>query len=168
MRSVHEFRPEQMSRRGEGILWALALVSLAAPITLWAQGRPVSAWSLAFVGLMLLSAGSISLGNWVDRNTVITLEPDGLAFRNGLRTVRLAWEQVQSMQVNPSRWGDQAMVVGPEGQFSFRMMSEISRKGEVRNRMGFAQGGFIIEQIVKQGGLVKIDQPEGGRYYARP
>jgi hypothetical protein len=158
MMSTHEFRPEKMSRRGEVILWTLALVSLAVLLILKGTDNDLSAWNLAFVGFMLLSAGSISFGNWMDR----------LAFRNGLRTVKLDWDQVQTIQVIPTQWGDQAIVSGAGTRFSFRTLSEITRKGEVRNRMGFAQGAFIIEQIVKHGGLVKIDQPEKGRYYARP
>jgi hypothetical protein len=168
MMSTHEFRPEKMSRRGEAILWALTLVSLAVLLILKGTGSDLSAWNLAFVGFMLLSAGSISFGNWMDRQTVLALGPDGLAFRNGLRAVQFDWDQVKAIQVIPTQWGDQAIVSGAETRFSFRTLSEISRKGEVRNRMGFTQGAFIIEQIVKRGGLVKIDQPEEGRYYARP
>jgi hypothetical protein len=168
MISTHEFHPEKISRRGEVILWALTLVSLAVLLILIGTGNDLSAWNLAFVGFMLLSAGSISFGNWMDRQTVLGLGPEGLAFRNGLRTVQLDWDQVQAIQVIPTQWGDQVIVSGAETRFSFRTLSEISRKGEVRNRMGFAQGAFIIEQIVKHGGLVKIDQPEEGRYYARP
>ena len=168
MMSTHEFRPEKMSRRGEVILWTLALVSLAVLLILKGTDNDLSAWNLAFVGFMLLSAGSISFGNWMDRRTMLALGPDSLAFRNGLRTVKLDWDQVQTIQVIPTQWGDQAIVSGAGTRFSFRTLSEITRKGEVRNRMGFAQGAFIIEQIVKHGGLVKIDQPEKGRYYARP
>lgn len=168
MMSTHEFRPERMSRRGEAILWTLTLVTLAVLVILRAIGSHISAWNLAFAGFMLLSAGSISFGNWMDRQTVLALGPDGLAFRNGLRAVQLDWNQVQAIQVIPTQWGDQAIVSGPETRFSFRTLSEFSRKGEVRNRMGFAQGAFIIAQIVKHGSLVKIDQAEEGRYYARP
>jgi hypothetical protein len=168
MKSVHEFQPETMSRRGEGILWALALVSLAVLVVLKVSGSRISPWNLAFPGLMLLSAGGISLGNWMDRHTVLVLGPDGLSFRNGLRSVHLNWDQVQAMQVIPTRWGDQVHVNGPGTHFSFRTMAEISHSGEVRNRMGFAQGAFIIEQIIRHSGLEKIEQPERGRYYARP
>lgn len=168
MMSTHEFHPEKMSRRSEIILWALTLVTLAVLVILKVIGSELSGWNLAFAGFMLLTAGSISFGNWMDRKTVLILGPEGLSFRNGLRAIQLDWDQVQAIQVIPTQWGDQAIVSGAETRFSFRTLSEISRKGEVRSRMGFAQGVFIIEQIVKHGGLTKIDQPEAGRYYARP
>ena len=73
MKAVQTFRPEKISRRSELVLWALALVSLAVLVVLIRSGSGISAWELAFVGVMLLSAGGITLVNWVDRQTVLTL-----------------------------------------------------------------------------------------------
>lgn len=168
MDSRHEFHPEQLSRRGEAILWILSLVSLAALVIAVVQTGEVSTWNLVFVVLMLLSAGGVSLGNWMDRQMVLALEPGGLTFLNGLRSVSLKWDDVQSLQVIPSPWGDQVHVIGQESHFSFRTLGEISHKGKVRNRMGFAQGTFITEQIINHSGLEIIDKRDKGCYYARP
>ena len=168
MKSRLEFRPEKISRRGEGITWALALISLATLVLLRTQSAVFSSWTFIFVGVMLISAASITLGNWVDRRTVLTLKPEGLEYRNGLRHVALLWDEVQAAQIFPSRWGDQVHILGKEAHFHFRTISEFVHNNKIRNRMGFAQGRFILEKIRKNCGLEEIDQAENGRYYARP
>jgi hypothetical protein len=168
MDTTREFRPEEISRRGEVTMWALAIFSLAALVFLRSRVEGVSHWYTVFVTLMSLSAAGTSLGNWMDRKTMLILKPKGLVFRNGLRDVSLSWDEIQEVQVFPSRWGKQAHVVAANGHFSFRTKSELTHKGETRSKMGFAQGEYIIEQILKQGGLQETDHTEKCRYYARP
>jgi len=168
MDSIVEFHTERISRRGEAILWVLALTSLAAIIVLRSQKLDVSIWHLAFVLLMLVSAASTSLGNWMDRNTLLTLRPDGVDYRNGLRDVSLTWDEIQEVLIFPSRFGNLVHVIGSNAHFRFRTMSESTHKGNVRDRMGFAQGEFIIEQILKYSGMQEIDQTGKSRSYNRP
>jgi hypothetical protein len=168
MDSVREFHPEKISRRAEVTIWVLAVFSLAALTTLRFRVADVSPWYTVFVGLMYLSAASTTLGNWMDRKTVLILRSDGLDFTNGLRDVSFNWDDIQEVQVFPSRWGTQAHIVGTLAHFSFRTKSELTHKGEIRAKMGFAQGEYIIEQILKNGGLQENDQTGKGRYYAHP
>ena len=168
MNSTREFHPEKISRRSEAITWALALVALAALITLRSQAAPVSYWYFGFVLLVILAAASMTLGNWVDRNTVLTLKPDGIDFHNGLRNAVLKWDEIQEIQVTPSRWGDQVLVAGAEAHFHFRTLSQVTSKSDNRSKMGFTGGEFIIGQIQKNSGLKEVDQPQNSRYYTRP
>jgi hypothetical protein len=168
MDTAREFRPEVISRRGEVTMWALAILSLAALVLLRSRAADVSLWYTVFVALMLLSAAGTSLGNWMDRKTLLILRPEGLDFRNGLRDVSFSCDEIQEAQVFPSRWGKQVHVVAANGHFSFRTKSELTHKGEIRAKMGFAQGEYILEQILKQSGLHETDHTEKGRYYARP
>jgi len=149
-------------------MWVLAILSLAALILLRSRIAGVSPWYTVFVVLMVLSAASTTLGNWMDRKTVLILRPKGLDFRNGLRNVSLNWDEIQEVQVFPSRWGKQAHIVGNHAHFSFRTKSELTHQGEIRAKMGFTQGEYIIEQIIKNSGLQKTDQTGNGWYYARP
>ena len=168
MDSKREFHPENISRRAEATLWALAILSLAALVLLRSRIAGVSPWYMVFVVLLAFSAASTTLGNWMDRKTVLILRLKGLDFRNGLRNVTLNWDEIQEVQVFPSRWGKQAHVVGSHAHFSFRTLSELTHRGETRAKMGFAQGEYIIEQIVNNSGLKEIDQTRNGCYYARP
>jgi hypothetical protein len=168
MEAVREFHPEDLSRRAEALTWVLAVISLIALIVLGIQNAAVSLWQVAFVILMWFTAGGISLGNWMDRKTILTLRPDGIHFRNGLRDVSLRWDEIQEVQVFPSQWGDRVDVVGNGSHFNFRTMSEIITRDKTRNRMGFAQGEFIIQQILGHSGLREIGQAENNRYYTRP
>jgi hypothetical protein len=168
MDSVRDFHPEKISRRGEYYIWVLAIFSLAALTALRFRVAEVSPWYTIFVVLMFLSSASITLGNWIDRKTVLSLKSDGLEFHNGLRHVSLNWNEIKEVQIFPSRWGKQAHIVGTHSHFSFRTKSELIHKGEIRSKMGFARGEFIIEQIIEKGGLQESDQTGKGRYYARP
>jgi hypothetical protein len=168
METTREFHPEGLSRRAEALTWVLALISLAAFVVLGALTTAVSLWQIAFVILMLFMAGSASLGNWMDRNTALTLKPDGVHFHNGLRDVSLQWDEIRELQVFPSQWGDRVDVVGAGTHFRFRTMSEFVSRGKTRSRMGFTQGEFIIQKILNHSGLQEIDQVENSRYYARP
>ena len=97
-----EFRPELLSRRGEWTAWALML---AASVGMWFLNRSgyIPTWAWIFWFFLLFSGVSISLGNWLDRSTVIWLEADGIRFKNGLRRVRLGWSEVQKVAVLPAR-----------------------------------------------------------------
>ena len=124
MDSVREFHPEKISSRGEVFIWVLAVISLAALTYLRSRVAGVSLWYTVFVVLMFLSGASTTLGNWMDRKTVLILRPGGLDFRNGLRDISLNWDEIQEVQVFPSRWGKQAHIVGTHAHFNFRTKSE--------------------------------------------
>jgi hypothetical protein len=167
MISPREFHPEIVSRRGEFITWVLALISLATLVFLWVQAVGVSIWQIAFIGLMILAAASSSLSNWMDRKTVLSIKPEGILFCNGLRDVSLTWDKIQALQVFPSRFGKGVVVIGDQSHFNFRTMVEITQKSGNRSVMGFTQGEFIIQHIIKNSDLNETEQNEKGRYYAR-
>ncbi len=162
-----ELRPELSARRSEITAWVLALVLLAAMgIMKWRFGGvPVSAW--IFGGFMLFAAFSISLGNWVDRSTVMSLDLNGIAFENGLRQVALSWQEVKKVNVLPSRWGKTVQVIGDQAHFEFRTLGKVEYKGEVQGKVGFAEGEAVLEKILEETGLVLEKEEKGRYYYAR-
>jgi hypothetical protein len=84
---IKEFRPELIPRRGEAIAWLGTLIVAVAIAILVVTGNRVSFWLLILgVPLALVSIG-ISLGNWMDRHTVMQLSEQGVRYRNGLRRV---------------------------------------------------------------------------------
>jgi hypothetical protein len=168
MNSTRVFHPEKISRRGEAITWSLAAVSLATLIFLRSQGAGVSLWQMAFVLVMLLAAAGSTLSNWMDRETSLTLKPEGLHFKNGLRDVSMTWDEVQTVSVFPSRFGSRVNVAGVLGHFNFRTMVETTTRRGTHSVMGFAQGAFILQQILKNSDLEVSSQSDKGRYYARP
>jgi hypothetical protein len=168
MISPREFHPEMVSRRGEFITWVLALISLATLIFLWVQTAGVSIWQMAFAGLMILAAASSSLSNWMERKTVLTLKPEGIHFCNGLRDVSLNWDDIQELQVFPSRFGNRVNILGDHSHFNFRTLVEVTRRSGTKSAMGFSQGEFILQQIIVNSSLDEKEQNKKGRYYTRP
>ena len=167
MDGVQEFHPEKISRTGERNAWILTVLSWAVA---WGLVRFLDAPVLllsVFAGFLTLAAAAISLGNWIDRKTVLTLTPEGVAFRNGLRNVQMTWAQIQKVRVVPDRWGERVHVLGTGAHFNFRMLGEIEFQDKLHERIGFTSGDQILQTILKSSGLKLVRNDEGERYYAR-
>lgn len=179
MATPHEFRPELTSRRGELIAWGATLLVGAAWIVLVSSGQNAGFAAPFLAVVLLLAALSISLGNWMDRRTLLRIDEARITFRNGLRNVQLAWDQIRQVQVLPAQWGKKVRVVGEraEGQpahFEFLTLGEVKVLGEVKGRVGFREGEQILEQILERSGLHLVEEESAGRaagnkryYYAR-
>lgn len=163
---TREFRPELLPRRGEWTAWALTLV---ASVGMWFLNRNgyIPAWAWIFWIFLLFSGASISLGNWLDRSTVIRLDAGGIRFENGLRRVRLDWQEVQKVAVLPARWGKAVQVIGEKKHFGFKTLGEVRFQGEMRGRTGFSDGQAILDKILREAGLVLIEESNNAYYYAR-
>jgi hypothetical protein len=162
-----EFRPELLSRRGEGMAWLTTLLWFVAWTILSVIGRPVLSFVPVLSFLFLLIAASISLGNWVDRQTVLHIEDGGVAFKNGLRNVHLAWDQIKELQVFNSNWGKKVRVIGERAHFDFRTLGEVTMGGQLKGRLGFIQGEAILRQILRKTRLVEVEHTGNSYYYAR-
>lgn len=162
-----EFLPEMLSRRGELVSWGLALLTLIAWLILWINARPVFLGLKALAILLALTGLLISLGNWMDRQTRLRIDLEGVAFENGLRKVFLRWEEIQRVEVFPSAWGSKVRVLAEEAHFDFRMLGEVTMQGEVKGRMGFADGEQILRHICKQANLKQTQGPGNSSYYLR-
>ena len=167
MTETKTYTPELLSRWGEITAWALAVAAaLGLYFLSWRQSLPFWAWF--FVVFLAFSAGSISLGNWVDRRTFIRLEAGGVHFENGLRRAQLAWGEIQEVRSAPARWGTSVQVLGAKGHFAFSTLGEMEFRGEVRGRTGFVEGKVIFDEIIRAAGLTKTTQTGQFLTYSRP
>ena len=176
MQVPKEFRPELIPRKGERVAWLLLLLALVyLAVGIWSADGLT--WvAVLFVTLMFLSAGSITLGNWVDRKTVLCLNPEGVSFSNGLRNISLNWEDVREVRVLDSAWGRRVQVRGTDTStdpgrragFTFRTLGEVIMQGELKGQIGFAEGESILNKILEMSGLQKIETTEKASYYSRP
>lgn len=165
--SGKELHPELTSRRSETRAWLLSIVVIfAIAIMKWKIGEvPIAAW--VFGAFLFFSALSISLGNWMDRGTVMSLDDSGIAFENGLRQVALSWPEVEKVNVIPVRWGKSVQVVSSKSHFEFRTLGKVQYQGEVQGRLGFVEGEAVLEEILKKTALVLEKEEKGHYYYAR-
>ena len=165
-KEMQEITPELISRRGESNAWMLTgVVSAAMAIMYWKlESIPVAAW--IFWALLLFSGLSISLGNWVERKTIMQIGADGIMFQNGLRNVDMSWHEVKKVNVLPLRWGKSVQVIGESAHFEFRTLGEVEFQGESRGRLGFVQGEDVLAQILKSSSVVLQKEEKGAYYYA--
>lgn len=162
-----EFRPQLISRRGELIAWASALMVLAAWFILRQSEQGLLPVVPIVAILLLLAALSISLGTWMDRNTSIRLENGGITFNNGLRRAEITWDQIRRVEVIPSKWGKKVEVIGNQAHFRFRTLGEVEAYGKTIGSVGFENGEWILENILERSGLQAMHRQESGYYYAR-
>lgn len=166
MPDFREFRPELMPRKGEFNAWVIALglgVGLYLARSVWPD---VSANLWIVEGMMVFFAFAISLGNWMDRRTVLRLDADGVAFENGVRSVRLGWTEVRNVAVMETRSGRRVQVQGERAHFTFKTLTVMSMIGQSM-RSGFAAGQEILEMILQAGNLKLTKEAQGVYYYAR-
>ena len=167
-----EFTPELVSRRSELIAWLTAVVVNGIWILLIVFNQPMSFW-LPILGIpLLLIAIGMSLGNWMDRKTVIRLDSRGIIFSNGLRHADLNWDEIKEVRILPAQWGDKVQVFGERVYFAFHTLGEVKSNGRVLGRTGFKDGDRILDQILDESGLREFEQvdlgdQQEGYYYSR-
>jgi hypothetical protein len=164
---AQEYHPELLSRRGELLAWFSALMVISAWIILDVDRQPVMCLVPWMAVLLTLIASGISLSNWMDRHTSIVLEPGAIKFTNGLRRVRVAWDDIRQVQVFPSAWGKKVRVIAAQVYFEFRTFGEIKVQGDVKGRTGFFDGELILQRILEAAHLHEIERTASGDYYAR-
>lgn len=164
---AREYHPELISRRGEVTAWGLAAVGLVAWGFLVVGGYGVNVFLPILTVLLILAGMAISLGNWMDRHTVIRVDADGIEYHNGLRNTRLAWGEIRRLEIRAHKWGDKVRVLGDDAHFAFRTFGEVKVGGETKGAMGFAGGDQIVKTILDATGLKEIDRDENGYYYER-
>jgi hypothetical protein len=166
MSEISEFRPELMPRKGEWNAWVFVFllgIFFLIGSSIWPE-MPGAVW--LFEGLMILLAASISLGNWVDRRTMLRLSADGIAFENGLRSVRLSWPEVQHVAVVQTPSGKRIQVQGETSHFTFKTATVMSMFAQ-SVRSGFASGQEILDTVLQKSSMKLTKEAEGVYYYAR-
>lgn len=160
------YTPELAPRQGEYTAWGLALFSLVGLAILQFSG--FSSWIVNFfVGFLFFAALSITLGNWMDRRTLLSLGAGGLTYTNGLRKVHLDWHTIHEVRVLPGQVGVTVQVIGGKSHFEFKTLGEMKYEGQTRMRTGFADGERILDVILARTGLVEVAQ-SGFTRYVRP
>jgi hypothetical protein len=168
MEDSQVYIPKPISRRGEWTAWALALITGLTWAGLRFKGVNLPWPATFFIAFFWLAALSISFGNWMDCRTLLQLEAKGLTFQNGLRTVRLKWDEIRKVAVLPDRWGFKVRVVGKNTSFVFHFLSEVKLNGETKDSFGFSQGERILETILQSTGLKLAENRPDGQYYVQP
>ena len=161
-----EFHPDLLSRRGEWTAWTLTLAASVGMVFRQQTGY-IPFWAWIFWGFLLFSGVSISLGNWMDRRTVVRLDSEGVYFENGLRKIRLEWPQIKKVAMLPARIGNTVRVIGGQAHFEFKAGGVVQFQGEVRGRTGFSDGQDILSRIVREAGLQLVEQSKDAYYYER-
>jgi len=168
MNTKQVYYPELISRKGELIAWSSFLMASITWLILSLYGAPIHT-GLRFLTYFLLGSSlMISFGNWMDRKTNLEIDDEGISFQNGLRKVRIEWNDIQQIDVYSSRWGNKVRVSGTEHRFDFRTLGEVNLRGKEKGRMGFEKGEEILKIIIERTGLKRIGKAGSNEIYKHP
>ena len=103
----------------------------------------------------------------MDRKTTLRMDREWISFVNGLRHVRFNWDDIQKVNVIPLRWGKSVQVIGKDAHFEFRTLGEVQYQGEVRGRLGFAEGEAVLKYLLEKTNLFLSKEEKGRYYYSR-
>ncbi|TAK14220.1 MAG: hypothetical protein EPO32_02555 [Anaerolineae bacterium] len=163
-----ELRPIPGSRRPELMSWGLAvllfgMLAIARPE---AQVVIFGAWALGlFFGL---SALVMTLGNWLERNTLMILRLNGITLRQPVQSVMLNWQEVDRVEVQQGPNGERVFVRGGERHFSYRPATRVEIRGKIRDQYGFENSEKILKTILTMAKLPNTpSQLANGYSYAR-
>lgn len=160
------YKPQTLTRTGELNAWILFFVAAAGVFFLSLRAE-VPQWAWFMVALLAFSALSISLGNWMDRNTQIQISEEGISYKNGLRSVSFAWVEIDQVRVTPANWGRSVQVVARSAFFTYKTFGEMKFRDEVKSRTGFEEGDQILTEIIQQAGLANVEQKGPSTFYSR-
>jgi hypothetical protein len=163
----HTFTPELQPRRTELVAWGLAVASLFG-LFLLNLGGMIYFWAIIFVMFMFFAAMSISLGNWMDRQTRLVIDEYGVTYNNGLRHVNMEWHLITNVTTFPARWGEKVQVMGEKRHFDFNTLGEVTFQHQVQGHVGFQQGDKIKQEIIGKSGLTLVAKKGDSYYYSRP
>ena len=104
----------------------------------------------------------------MDRKTILQIDDDGISFENGLRKVKIEWDDIKQIDVYTSRWGKKVRVNGAEERFEFRTLGEVDLRGKEKGRMGFEKGEDILITIVERTGFERTKRAERFETYKQP
>ena len=148
-----------MPRRGEFTAWALALL-LGLSLFIVSSSSQLSLFLWVFEGILIFSALSISLGNWMDRRTVLRLSGDEIAYENGLRSVRLRWSEVQNVAVVEGKSGKRVQVQSADSHFTFKTLTVMNMFGQSA-QTGFEAGHEILNIVLHSADMKLTKESEG-------
>jgi len=147
--------------------WILAAAANVAWLILSLGGYYVFPVLPVLAVLLVLAAMGISLGNWMDRHSLIRIDSNGIRYENGLRRTHFEWNEIKRVEVYGHKWGDKVRVLGEKSRFDFRTLGEVKVRGESKGKMGFVGGDFILQTILSETSMKEIEHDEDGYYYAR-
>jgi hypothetical protein len=162
------YQPVLLPRRGELIAWLCAIMCAVAWLVLHLAKSPVFIGLKILAALLIFISIAISMSNWMDRRTVLKIDPQGIAFENGLRKAQLGWQDIRRVEVISSSLGNKVRVLGDAAHFDFRTLAEVKLGGELKGQMGFQDGEKILKEIIQQADLKETGNPEEGCVYYVP
>ncbi|MEJ2758736.1 MAG: hypothetical protein P8046_09680 [Anaerolineales bacterium] len=162
------FKPLLNSRRPEILSWLFFVVVVGVMIYFPSSGiGRVGGYLLA--AFFLLSAGAMSLANWQNRKTTLSLSKKGIRFENGIQKVWMPWETINRIEVYSGRVNDKIRVKSSDQYFAFDMYNEVVLNGQRRGEVGFEQGELILKTILQQANIdvTQKRHADGYDYYSR-
>jgi hypothetical protein len=154
------YKPVPPNPSGVRTAWLLFGITfvVGVPLFLMDFTLPLIFW-FAFT-ILFIVALAISLSHWLEKRTLIMIGEDDICYQSPLRTVRLAWGEIDELRVGAMQGGWRFMVSSTDTAFRFQSLVVI-RSGSGREvRSGFMKGEQIADYIHRKAGLERVDHQD--------
>ena len=158
------FKPPQNPRKPEILAWVLASISSMVKILFPTSGFFNLAGTI-FVLSFLISAVIISIGNWTNRSSELTISEDKIRFFNGLKETSFYWEDITRVEVYKGQFNDKISVVSTLGRLNFDIHRIAIEAGKTSPSHGFEDGELILKTILEKTNLNGRQRQETQGYY---
>jgi hypothetical protein len=155
------YKPVPPNPSGVRMAWLLFGITfvIGVPLLVLDFALPLIFW-FAFAILFIIAL-AISFSHWLESRTWIVIEEDAIRYRSPLRTVSLAWGEIDELRVGAIQGGWRFMVSSTNSAFRFQSLV-VFRSGSGREvRSGFKQGEQIADHIHQKAGLEGAGYQDG-------
>lgn len=156
------YNPNQNNRRSEFFIWMLTLLLMALSGYLINNGLENLIINIGVIG-MVITALFLSFGNWIDRNSSLTLSKSNLTYSSGFRNISLGWDEIHELYVYPGKYADRIFVMGQNRRITFSLQKDL--KNNATAKLGFPKGNEIMNKIHAETKITKSSKKSKKNYY---
>lgn len=162
------YKPVPPNPSGLRMGWLLFGISALAGVymAIFQVDIPTIYWIAS--GVLLVVALAISLSQWLEGRTVITVMHDGIQFQSPLRKLKLRWSEIDELWCGKIQGGWRFMVSGLQAAFRFQSLIVLRSGTGKQVRSGFEEGQKIAHHIFRAAGLSHQEQQDDIWIFRRP
>lgn len=153
VQSKHTHSPVPIPPRGEIVAWFFTFILTGlSGVLIWRVGT-LPFWAPLFTFLALLLALSIRFSRWLESNSSIQVNPEGIRYSSPVRKHDFRWSEISKLIAEPAGNGWRIYVLGPSGGFRFQTETTLRGMRGATVRTGYPRGADIVSQLLKMADL---------------
>lgn len=154
------YSPVPLDPSGLRMAWLLSVVTSLVCVYLLQRNLTPPPFIWLTSGFLILLALSISFSHWLERRTVVILEPEAIRYESPLRKITIPWDAIEELWCESIRGGWRFIVSGSGAVLRFQSLV-VLRSGMGREvRTGYVEGKQIARVVHKHAELQGLERKD--------